>query len=174
MSETTYTSNGNTNTVPMSQGRLRQIFIDHQGYISDKWEHYLFIYEAALARFIADGRPIRLLEIGVQNGGSIQIWSKYLPEGSTIVGIDIDTACTDLVAAPNVFIHIGDASDPVALDRMLGDSCFGVIIDDGSHPKAATATSGVSKQATTQFGWQYRRHALRPVIRPRQASLRPC
>jgi hypothetical protein len=37
--------------------------------ISDKWEHYPSIYESVLSGFIARGQPIRLLEIGVQNGG---------------------------------------------------------------------------------------------------------
>jgi len=107
--------------------------MQHEGDVSDKWEHYLPIYEAAFDGLIARGRPIRLLEIGVQNGGSLEIWSKYLPPGSIIVGIDIDKACANLPVSPNVFIHIGDASDPVSLDHMLGDAHFDVIIDDGSH-----------------------------------------
>jgi Methyltransferase domain len=126
-------SNRHENTAPGTLGRLCQIFIDHEGYLSDKWEHYLFIYEAALARFVPDGRPVRLLEIGVQNGGSLQIWSKYLPKGSALVGIDIDNKCAELVTAPNVSMYIGDATDPVWLGHALGDSRFDVIIDDGSH-----------------------------------------
>jgi SAM-dependent methyltransferase len=109
------------------------MFIEHEGYASDKWEHYLPIYEAAFSKFTACGQPIRLLEIGVQNGGSLQIWSKYLPEGSTIVGVDIDPACVRLPMEANISIRIGDATDPVALDHMLGDAAFDVIIDDGSH-----------------------------------------
>jgi WsaF, C-terminal domain/WsaF, N-terminal domain len=133
MSETAYKSDLNSNNVPKSPGTLSQIFVNHEGRISDKWEHYLPIYETALSRFIERDHPIRMLEIGVQNGGSIQIWSKYLPPGSIIVGIDIDRACADFPAEPNVSILIGDASDPVVLDRMLGDARFDVIIDDGSH-----------------------------------------
>ena len=72
------------------------MFIEHEDYASDKWEHYLPIYEVVFSRSTALGQPIRLLEIGVQNGGSLQVWSKYLPEGSTIVGIDIDPACVRL------------------------------------------------------------------------------
>jgi len=116
-----------------ASGALRRIFIEHEGYASDKWEHYLPIYEAAFSKFTARGQPIRLLEIGVQNGGSLQVWSKYLPEGSTIVGIDIDPACVRLPMEANISIRIGDATDPVALDHMLRDARFDVIIDDGSH-----------------------------------------
>jgi SAM-dependent methyltransferase len=116
-----------------ASGTLCRMFIEHEGYTSDKWEHYLPIYEAAFSRFTARGQPIHLLEIGVQNGGSLQLWSKYLPEGSTIVGIDIDPACIRLPMEANISIRIGDATDPVALDHMLGDAKFDVIIDDGSH-----------------------------------------
>ena len=91
------------------------------------------MYESALAKFVASGQPVRLLEIGVQNGGSLQIWSKYLPQRSEIVGIDIDPACAALQIDPNVSIRIGDATDPTALDRMLTDTPFDIIIDDGSH-----------------------------------------
>ena len=51
----------------------------------------------------------------------------------TIIGIDIDPACANFATEPNVSIRIGDASDPAALDRMLADAEFDVIIDDGSH-----------------------------------------
>jgi glycosyltransferase involved in cell wall biosynthesis len=117
----------------LPDGTLRRIFTEHQGYVSDKWEHYLSIYGSMLARFVARGEPVRLLEIGVQNGGSLQIWSKYLPLNSTVVGIDIDPACAQLAVAPNITILIGDATNPVTLDRMLANARFDVIIDDGSH-----------------------------------------
>ena len=120
-------------TSSIASGTLRRMFIEHEGYACDKLEHYLPIYEALFSRFTARGQPIRLLQIGVQNGGSLQVWSKYLPEGSTIVGIDINPACIQLQMEPNVSIRIGDATDPVALEHMLEDAKFDVIIDDGSH-----------------------------------------
>jgi hypothetical protein len=118
----------------MSTGRdLYRIFTQHQGYLSDKWEHYISIYESAFARLVARGEPVRLLEIGVQNGGSLQIWSEYLPQNSTIVGIDVDPACAQLSFKPNVAILIGDTNDPGTLDSMLADARFNLIIENGSH-----------------------------------------
>lgn len=113
--------------------RLLDIFFAHRGNVSDKWEQYLLIYEAELRRLVSAGRAVRLLEIGVQNGGSLQIWSSYLPLGSTITGIDIDPVAGQLSLAPNVRVLVGDASDPATLARLLGGACFDVIIDDGSH-----------------------------------------
>jgi SAM-dependent methyltransferase len=113
--------------------RLSDVFLAHRGHVSDKWEQYLAIYEAELAPFLAAGKPVRLLEIGVQNGGSLQIWRSYLPPGSGIVGIDIDLACAKLALGEGISVLIGDAGDPATLDRLLGDAVFDIIVDDGSH-----------------------------------------
>jgi len=112
---------------------LANIFMDHDGYFIDKWEQYIGIYESELAPFISAGRPISLLEIGVQNGGSLQVWRKYLPAGSRIVGIDINPDCARLAPDENTSVHIADGTDQAALDGVLGDQTFDVIIDDGSH-----------------------------------------
>ena len=112
---------------------LANIFMSHEGYLIDKWEQYVGIYESELAPIIAAGQPISLLEIGVQNGGSLQIWKKYLPAGSRLVGIDINPDCTKLELDENTRLHIADASSKKALDDVLGDMMFDVIIDDGSH-----------------------------------------
>lgn len=113
--------------------RLADLFVGHRGNLSDKWEQYISVYETELSRFLAGGRPVNLLEIGVQNGGSLQLWSRYLPEGSRIVGIDIDERCGALGLAGNVSVHVGNAADPAALEQMLGAETFDIIIDDGSH-----------------------------------------
>ena len=114
-------------------GSLCKLFVEHAGYVSDKWENYVPIYESLFAGLAVRSRPVRVLEIGVQNGGSLQIWSKYFPEGSTIVGVDINPACALLSLPLGVSVRIGDATSRAALDSMLGDAQFDVIIDDGSH-----------------------------------------
>ena len=78
-------------------------------------------------------RPIRLLEIGVQNGGSLEVWSKYLPPDSTIIGIDIDPAVEKLNFNGNVRAFVADINDVDKVDRLIGPEPFDVIIDDGSH-----------------------------------------
>lgn len=111
---------------------LYEIFSVHAGHLTDKWQHYPLVYELEIGPLISSNQPINLLEIGVQNGGSLQIWSEYLPSGSTIVGIDVDPACLDLVFPNGVeFVH-GSACDPETLAR-LPVSEFDVVIDDGSH-----------------------------------------
>ncbi len=109
------------------------VFMSHDGYLIDKWEQYLGIYESEIAPLLAAGQPISLLEIGVQNGGSLQVWKKYLPAGSRIVGIDINPDCLQLKLDENTSLHIADGTDQTALDSVLGDLTFDIIIDDGSH-----------------------------------------
>ncbi len=112
---------------------LADMFWDHTENVSDKWEQFFSIYQAELGSLVHSGAPIRLLEIGIQNGGLLQIWAKYLPAGSKIFGFDIDPKCATLRLGPNIDIYVGDASNPAVLEDRLGDLTFEVIIDDGSH-----------------------------------------
>lgn len=54
---------------------LTDMYQDHIGKLSDKWEFYLREYERVLKDYRK--RNISLLEIGIQNGGSLEIWSVF-------------------------------------------------------------------------------------------------
>jgi hypothetical protein len=113
---------------------LRDVFLAHRGKLSDKWEQYLGIYESELYFFRRADRPIRLLEVGVQNGGSLEIWKSYLPEGSTVLGLDVDERVSSLTfGTDRVAAKICDASNEDKIRSTLGATFFDVIIDDGSH-----------------------------------------
>jgi 23S rRNA U2552 (ribose-2'-O)-methylase RlmE/FtsJ len=120
-------------TLTFQPRTFSEIFLNHSRYLSDKWAQFLPIYDFELHPLVARGQPLRLLEIGVQNGGSLQIWHNYLPEGSRIYGLDIDERCRRLDFPPQVKVLIGDAGDPATLNELLGDEVFDIIIDDGSH-----------------------------------------
>lgn len=99
----------------------------------DKALHYLPVYESALGAFRS--RPIRMLEIGVDRGGSMQMWRKYLHDDSQIVGIDINPAAQKF-DDPSLQLHvrIGDQKDPTFLEALVREfGLFDVILDDGSH-----------------------------------------
>ena len=112
---------------------LRDIFWAHRGALSDKWEQYIPIFESELCPHLARGAPIVLLEIGVQNGGSLEIWRELLPPHSRVVGMDIDERCRQLKLGAGIELHIGDATQKAFVDSALGETCFDIIIDDGSH-----------------------------------------
>jgi GT2 family glycosyltransferase len=117
----------------MTNKTLEQLYAEHVGKVSDKWSIYLTEY-----RRIFDehrDRPIRLLEIGIQNGGSLEIWSKYFPHAQKLVGCDINPDCARLsYEDPRIAVVVGDANSDTAQAKVLGYApAFDVIIDDGSH-----------------------------------------
>lgn len=103
------------------------------GKTSDKWSSYLGYYDYLFSPL--SGLPIRLLEIGVQNGGSLETWSKYFPNAELLVGCDVDPKCAELqYDDPRVKVVVGDVNDAVAYNAITElSSQYDVIIDDGSH-----------------------------------------
>ncbi len=73
---------------------LEQLYKEHKGKLSDKWSLYLTELDRLFTPYRS--RPIRLLEIGVQNGGSLEIWDQYFPNARKIIGCDIDPKCATL------------------------------------------------------------------------------
>lgn len=111
---------------------LERIFYSHDGLVADKWSHYLEIYDRHLDRY--RGREVRLLEIGVQNGGSLEIWRRYLGPKALIQGLDADPRCAAITGLDETVV-IGDQSDPAVLVSVAGSEPrpLDVVIDDGSH-----------------------------------------
>ena len=95
-------------------GELEALFYSHKGRIAHKWHHYLEIYERHFEPLRQQQRPLRILELGVSRGGSLELWRKYFGPDARIVGIDIDPACAERVDPENTVI-IGDQSDPAVL-----------------------------------------------------------
>lgn len=108
----------------MSYRKVGEVFEEHQGRLIDKWAHYLPLYERHFWPFV--GRSIRVLEIGVGHGGSLQLWKAYFGPNAEIVGLDIDPRCKEY-EEPQITIHIGNQANPPVMGR------FDIVIDDGSH-----------------------------------------
>ena len=110
---------------------LKQIFYSLDK-VSDKWTSYFDVYERHLGSF-QNTQP-HVLEIGVQRGGSVDMWLEYFGQGTTVLGVDIDPACKQLQYPPNVEIAIGDQASAVFWQQTLANRpLFDVIVDDGGH-----------------------------------------
>lgn len=120
--------------VPLNMSiSLRQLYAQHLGLASDKWEGYFPVYERWLAPFRQ--QPLNLLEIGVQNGGSLAIWGQYFHFAEHIVGCDINQACDQLKYDDNrINVVVGDVN-ALETRQKLTAHCNGydIVIDDGSH-----------------------------------------
>ena len=57
----------------------REIFDSHQGNLIHKWNHYFDIYDRHFAAY--QGKEVTVLEIGVSQGGSIDLWKKFFGAG---------------------------------------------------------------------------------------------
>ena len=114
-----------------SAGALARIFYGHDGRLIHKWEHYFEIYEHHFAAW--RGKSVKMLEIGVSQGGSLEMWRKYLGQSATVFGIDIDPACAARVDPPNQ-VRIGSQADPGFLNRVVDElGTLDIALDDGSH-----------------------------------------
>jgi GT2 family glycosyltransferase len=112
---------------------LKALFAAHRGKVSDKWASYLDQYDRLFAPYRR--ARIRLLEIGVQNGGSLEIWARYFPRARQIVGCDIDPACAALrYEDPRIRVIIGDAGSEAVQQTILRETGgLEIVLDDGSH-----------------------------------------
>ena len=112
---------------------LEQIHHEPFDKVSDKWSIYLSEYDRLFSPMRE--RPVALLEIGIQNGGSLERWSTYFAKGQHFVGCDINPDCERLAYAdPRIHLIVGDANHPETVARILACTPkFDIVIDDGSH-----------------------------------------
>ena len=110
---------------------LRKSFESHRGRSIAKIDHFFDIYEPHLARFRRDA--VKVLEIGVDKGGSLELWQHYFGEQAEVHGIDLNPE-TLSCAPPGCHVHIGRQDDPTFIDGILANhGPFDIVIDDGSH-----------------------------------------
>jgi hypothetical protein len=96
-----------------------------------KWHHYFEVYDRLFTNFRHSNPTI--LEIGVQGGGSLEMWRWYFGDAARIYGMDLDpNSRRNEDVATRVFI--GDQADRNFLRdvrRQIGVA--DIIIDDGGH-----------------------------------------
>lgn len=110
---------------------LKEIFLNHQGRLIDKWSNYLEIYDQHFSRF--RGKEVVLIEFGVFQGGSLQMWREYFGDGLILVGVDINPECKKF-ADEKTKIIIGDQGDVEFLKSIKRSlPRIDILIDDASH-----------------------------------------
>lgn len=112
--------------------KLKDLF-DASPKSTDKWARYFDVYQRYLEKY--EGKNITFIEVGVQNGGSMEMWSKFFGPESKLYGIDIDPKCANLqYDNPNINIIIGDQESKEFWNNLLPSiGPIDVFIDDGGH-----------------------------------------
>jgi hypothetical protein len=110
---------------------LEKYFRQNDKRLIHKWMHYFEVYDRHFSRFRS--REIVLLEIGVSQGGSLQMWKDYFGDKAKIYGIDVDPRCKDL-EEENIKIFIGSQADRNFLKEVKTQiPKIDILIDDGGH-----------------------------------------
>ncbi len=104
-----------------------------QKYNTDKiGNRFLALYDARFEPLV--DRPVKVLEIGIHNGGSLLLWRDYFPRG-TIVGVDLKIP-EGWIDQERIRTFHGSQDDTAFLSevaRKTAPEGFDVIIDDASH-----------------------------------------
>ena len=74
--------------------KLSEIYDQHNDKLSVKWSSYIEKYDELFLKY--KEKKVNILEIGVQNGGTLEIYSKYFKQCQNIVGVDINPKCQNL------------------------------------------------------------------------------
>jgi hypothetical protein len=111
------------------QCHLDDIGVRHGSELSSLSRDVLRLWE----RFLAPlrGQSFDLLQIGVGNGASVRTWREWFPE-ARLVGLDPRRLVLDPPIAGCTLAQ-GNPTDLGALQPLLRDFRFRLIVDDGSH-----------------------------------------
>ena len=120
----------NSETPGASENSLRDIFLKHE---VDKatFHHYTLFYELIISHLWSTfKRPITLLELGVEQGISMQAFSE-LPQIGKYIGVD--TQPPALEEPEKATFHHLNAYDDSTVEALKFEGPYDLIIDDASH-----------------------------------------
>jgi len=94
--------------------------------------HFLETYDKEFSKFLKKN-DLRILELGVEKGGSLELWEAYFSNLSLLVGVEkkIDKIIGN--HSQKIRLEIGDLSEDKFYDRLKRYGSFDIIIDDASH-----------------------------------------
>src|SRR5215469_11390917 len=93
-------------------------FLSNTGRRTHKWYQYFPAYERHFEHL--RNQHITLIEIGVGEGGSLQMWRRYFGPFARIVGIDWNPDRRQ-VEEDQIYIRIGHQENRSFLERVLAE-----------------------------------------------------
>src|SRR5262249_51655337 len=118
------------------------------GYNTDKWPELFAVYDEVFKHLIHE--PIVLLELGVLEGGSLELWRDYFT-AARIIGVDLSPPeIAD--KSGRIRVYRGAQDDRELLTRIASDEAplgFDIIIDDASH---------IGRTSRVSFWHLFRKH----------------
>ena len=117
----------------MTENKFKNLHSNNTEKVSDKWESYLDYYNEIFMPL--KNKDISLLEIGIQNGGSLQTYLNFFKNAELIVGCDIDDKCHNLnYDDKRIKVVVGNINSNETYSKISSlINQFDILIDDGSH-----------------------------------------
>lgn len=117
----------------MKDFRQLEIFnlFKNSKYRSLKWEKYFYIYDYLFSKY--KDKKITFVEIGILDGGSLEIWKKFFGNQARIIGIDLNPECKKF-ETQDYEVFVGSQSDPIFWKNFfLKVGKIDILLDDGGH-----------------------------------------
>lgn len=118
---------------------LLKELINSPRFDTDKSIGFMNNYEEIFHPYI--DKEVKMLELGINKGGSLLLWREYFPEG-TICGLDLEPV--ELDQTDRVHVYQGSQGDRdllTSIARERAPEGFDIIIDDCSHAGGLTEIS---------------------------------
>ncbi len=117
----------------MTENKFKNLHSNNTEKVSDKWESYLDYYNEIFMPL--KNKDISLLEIGIQNVGSLQTYLNFFKNAELIVGCDIDDKCHNLnYDDKRIKVVVGNINSNETYSKISSlINQFDILIDDGSH-----------------------------------------
>lgn len=111
--------------------KMEQFWLTGKHNRSYKWLHYFEIYNRHFQKYL--GKDITIMEVGVNRGGSLQIWKEIFGTKTKIYGVDITPDCKQF-EDDQIKIFIGDQADRDFWKKVKSQiPKLDILIDDGGH-----------------------------------------
>ena len=147
--------------------KLNDIALECKTDKASSWHYYTKHYERMLSHIRYE--KIKLFEIGVLGGASVNMWEQYFENGEFLY-LDIDPECKKYESERSKIL-IGSQDDEILLNNIGKEfGPFDVIIDDGSHKWPHQIASIVNLFAYVKSGGYYIIEDLQCHYYPQNAS----
>lgn len=124
-----------------SNSRSLSFFLKSK-YHSVKHYKYFQVYDDLFSKFI--NKKIIFVEIGILNGGSLEIWRNFFGNKARVIGIDLNPKCKKF-EKKGIEIFIGDQSDPNFWKNFFKKvGKVDIILDDGGHTNHQQIVTAIS------------------------------
>jgi len=100
---------------------FRDTWLNHPGAVSVHNEATVHAFDRVIPV-----RPMTMLLVGIGNGGDVEVWNAALPEGSTVIAMDINPACREI---PGLEVITCDVTQSEEVRKCLNGMWLDVVID---------------------------------------------